>query len=56
VDYETALRLMPPEAAQLVGQVIPIAEVPTALPDLLFRGPSHVVCALIDWRAGRPSR
>jgi 2-desacetyl-2-hydroxyethyl bacteriochlorophyllide A dehydrogenase len=56
VDYETVLRLMPPEAARLVGQVIPVAEAPTALPDLLFRAPSHVVCALIDWRAGRPSR
>jgi hypothetical protein len=44
------------QAAQLVGQVIPIAEVPTALPDLLFRAPSHVVCALIDWRPGHASR
>jgi bacteriochlorophyllide a dehydrogenase len=55
VDYETVLRLMPPaNVAQLVGMVIPIAKVSTALPDLLFRAPSHVVCAIIDWR-GEPS-
>jgi threonine dehydrogenase-like Zn-dependent dehydrogenase len=53
VDYETVLRLMPPAGVrQLIGRVITLATVQTALPELLFGPPSDVICALVDWTAG----
>jgi 2-desacetyl-2-hydroxyethyl bacteriochlorophyllide A dehydrogenase len=53
VDYETVLRLMTQsDVRQLIGRVIPLATVPTALPELLLRPPSDVICALVDWTAG----
>ena len=52
VDVETVLRLLPlADVTRLVGLTIPVAEVPTALPDLLFRPPSDVICAVVDWTA-----
>lgn len=52
VDYETALRLVPAGAAALIGRVIPIRSAAIDLHDLLVRGATDVVCALIDWRSG----
>jgi 2-desacetyl-2-hydroxyethyl bacteriochlorophyllide A dehydrogenase len=55
VDVETVLRLLPPaDVTRLIGLTIPIADVPTALPDLLFRPPSDVICALVDWTSEGP--
>jgi propanol-preferring alcohol dehydrogenase len=55
VDYEAALRAMElVDVSPLIGRVIPVAEVPEALPDLLTRGPADVVCALVDW-TGSPT-
>ena len=56
VDYETVLRLMPSEAVQLVGMVIPIAERRRRCRISSSGRPSHVVCAVVDWRAGHPPR
>jgi 2-desacetyl-2-hydroxyethyl bacteriochlorophyllide A dehydrogenase len=55
VDYETALRAMQlVDVSPLIGQVIPVGEVPSALPELLSRGPADVVCAIVDW-TGSPA-
>lgn len=53
VDYETAVRLLAErDVTDLIGLVMPIDAVPSALPELLFRGPADVVCAIVDWRPG----
>jgi 2-desacetyl-2-hydroxyethyl bacteriochlorophyllide A dehydrogenase len=50
-DYETAIRLMTlVDVAPLVGQVIPIGDVPASLSALLAGGPTDVVAAVVDWR------
>jgi 2-desacetyl-2-hydroxyethyl bacteriochlorophyllide A dehydrogenase len=56
VDYETALRLMArADVGPLIGRTIALADVPTALPELLLRPPSDVICALVDWTGGTGS-
>ena len=47
---QMALALVDPISYPLVGMVIPVADAATALPDLLFRPPSDVVCAVIRWQ------
>jgi threonine dehydrogenase-like Zn-dependent dehydrogenase len=56
VDYETVLRLTSfANMKQLVGLVIPVANAPTALRELLFQPPSDVVSAIIRWQPERPA-
>ncbi len=57
VDYETVLRLTAfADTKQLVGMVIPAANAPTVLHDLLFKPPSDVVSAVIRWQPELPAR
>jgi bacteriochlorophyllide a dehydrogenase len=56
-DYTTVVRLLADtDTSSLIGQVIPVDNVPTVMPALLSGGPSSVICAIVDWRPGAAAR